>query len=326
MPRQRDARGLQASLGFSAGERPDAPLAARMRPRTLDEFVGQQPAVGPDALLGRVATGANLPSIILWGPPGCGKTTLARILASDAEGEFVALSAVASGVAELRRVIGEAQQRRDAGVRTVLFIDEIHRFNKAQQDVILPYVENGTVTLIGATTENPSFEVVAPLLSRVRVVRLEALAEDDLANIVERALGDGERGLGALSLAIEEEAREALVEGAHGDARAALSALEIAADSARRDGRERIGPGDVGEMAGWRSLSAVREGRVHELPDPFSCDFWTLKYIFTVEQVARWCHPDRFPEDDAESLRAGLLNKLYGGRLGELPPLPGSEG
>ena len=126
-----------------------------MRPRTLDEFVGQQPAVGPDALLGRAATGGTLPSIILWGPPGCGKTTLARILAREAEGEFVALSAVASGVAELRRVIGEAQQRRDADVRTVLFIDEIHRFNKAQQDVILPYVENGTVTLIGATTEIP---------------------------------------------------------------------------------------------------------------------------------------------------------------------------
>ncbi|MXW25898.1 MAG: AAA family ATPase, partial [Dehalococcoidia bacterium] len=175
-----------------------------MRPRTLDEFVGQQPAVGPDALLGRAATGGALPSIILWGPPGCGKTTLARILAREAEGEFVALSAVASGVAELRRFIGEAQQRREAGVRTVLFIDEIHRFNKAQQDVILPYVENGTVTLIGATTENPSFEVVAPLLSRVRVVRLEALAEDDLARIVERALGDSERGLGALGLTIEE--------------------------------------------------------------------------------------------------------------------------
>lgn len=263
MPRQRDARGLQASLGFSAGERPDAPLAARMRPRTLDEFVGQQSAVGPDALLGRVATGANLPSIILWGPPGCGKTTLARILASDAEGEFVALSAVASGVAELRRVIGAAQQRRDAGVRTVLFIDEIHRFNKAQQDVILPYVENGTVTLIGATTENPSFEVVAPLLSRVRVVRLEALAEDDLARIVERALGDGERGLGALSLAIEEEAREALVEGAHGDARAALSALEIAADSARRDGRERIVAGDVRRALQERRPYYDKEGDYH---------------------------------------------------------------
>ncbi len=229
--RQRNG-GLQPALGFDAGERTDAPLAARMRPRALGEFVGQQAAVGPDALLGRAATGGALPSIILWGPPGCGKTTLARILAREAEGEFMALSAVASGVAELRRVIGEAQHRREAGVRTVLFIDEIHRFNKAQQDVILPYVENGTVTLIGATTENPSFEVVAPLLSRVRVVRLEALDEDDLARIVERALDDGERGLGAAGLAIGEEARDALVAGAHGDARAALSALEIAAEAA----------------------------------------------------------------------------------------------
>ncbi|MYA52329.1 MAG: replication-associated recombination protein A [Dehalococcoidia bacterium] len=234
-----------------------------MRPRTLDEFVGQQPAVGPDALLGRAATGGALPSIILWGPPGCGKTTLARILAREAEGEFVALSAVASGVAELRRFIGEAQQRREAGVRTVLFIDEIHRFNKAQQDVILPYVENGTVTLIGATTENPSFEVVAPLLSRVRVVRLEALAEDDLARIVERALGDSERGLGALGLTIEEGAREALVEGSHGDARAALSALEIAADSGRRDGRTAIGEGDVRRALQERRPYYDKEGDYH---------------------------------------------------------------
>ena len=263
MPGRREARGLQPSLGFEAGERADAPLAARMRPRTLDEFVGQRTAVGPDALLGRAAAGGALPSIVLWGPPGCGKTTLARILAREAEGEFVALSAVASGVAELRRVIAEAQQRREAGVRTVLFIDEIHRFNKAQQDVILPYVENGTVTLIGATTENPSFEVVAPLLSRVRVVRLEALDEADLARIAERALEDGERGLGALGLAIEAEAREALVEGSHGDARAALSALEIAADAAREDGRERIGTGDVRRALQERRPYYDKEGDYH---------------------------------------------------------------
>lgn len=263
MPRQRDTRGLQASLGFAEGERADAPLAARMRPRTLGEFVGQRAAVGPDALLGRAAAGGALPSIILWGPPGCGKTTLARILAGEAEGEFVALSAVASGVAELRRVIGEAQQRREAGIRTILFIDEIHRFNKAQQDVILPYVENGTVTLIGATTENPSFEVVAPLLSRVRVVRLEALGEEDLAGIIERALEDGERGLGSPALAIEEEALEALVEGAHGDARAALSALEIAADSARGEGRERIGAGDVRRALQERRPYYDKEGDYH---------------------------------------------------------------
>ncbi len=245
MPRRQDAGGLQAGLELPAEERADAPLAARMRPRNLAEFVGQRGAVGPDALLGRVASGGALPSIILWGPPGCGKTTLARILARECDGEFVALSAVASGVAELRRSVSEAQLRREAGVRTILFIDEIHRFNKAQQDVILPYVEDGTVTLIGATTENPSFEVVAPLLSRVRVIRLEALDQDELTRIVGRALADEGRGLGALDLDIAEEALTALAEGAHGDARAALSALEIAADSARRDGRARIGEGDA---------------------------------------------------------------------------------
>ncbi len=245
MPRAREGGGLQSALGFGEEVPADAPLAARMRPRSLDEFAGQRAAVDPDAPLGRAAAGGALPSIVLWGPPGCGKTTLARILAREAEGEFVALSAVASGVAQLRAVIAEAQQRRGAGVRTVLFIDEIHRFNKAQQDVILPYVENGTVTLIGATTENPSFEVVAPLLSRVRVVRLEALADGDLARIVDRALADRERGLGARGLALDDGAREALIAGAHGDARAALNALETAADAALADGREGIAADDA---------------------------------------------------------------------------------
>ncbi len=255
---------MQAGLGFETGERADAPLAARMRPRDLGEFVGQRAAVGADELLGRVAAGGTLPSVILWGPPGCGKTTLARILAQGREqAEFVALSAVASGVAELRSVIGEAGLRRDAGVRTVLFIDEIHRFNKAQQDVILPYVENGTVTLIGATTENPSFEVVAPLLSRVRVVRLEALGEGDLASIIERALGDEERGLGALGLSLGEEARDLLVEGAHGDARAALTALEIAADAAREGKRSQIEAGDVRRALQERLPYYDKEGDYH---------------------------------------------------------------
>ena len=245
MPREREGGGLQSALGFGEDVPADAPLAARMRPRSLDEFAGQRAAVGPDALLGRAAAGGALPSVVLWGPPGCGKTTLARILAHEAEGEFVALSAVASGVAQLRAVIADAQQRRGAGVRTVLFIDEIHRFNKAQQDVILPYVENGTVTLIGATTENPSFEVVAPLLSRVRVVRLEALADGDLAHVVERALSDRDRGLGGSGLTLDEEAREALIAGAHGDARAALNALETAAAAALADGRAAIAADDA---------------------------------------------------------------------------------
>ncbi len=234
--------------GFPVDEPPlpaDAPLAARMRPRSLDEFVGQQPAVGAGSMLRGAVERGRLPSVILWGPPGCGKTTLARLLAKDTSAEFVAISAVASGVAELRKIVAEAKARRGAGIRTVLFIDEIHRFNKAQQDVILPYVEDGTVTLIGATTENPSFEVVAPLLSRVRVVRLTSLDEGDLRHVVQRALADADRGLGSLGIQIAPEAMDALVAGANGDARAALTALEIAAGSAHAARRDAISPGDI---------------------------------------------------------------------------------
>jgi len=225
----------------------DAPLAARMRPRTLAEFVGQEHAVGPRSMLRTAVERKQLPSVILWGPPGCGKTTLARILARDAGAEFVSISAVSSGVAELRKVVSEAAARRRAGLRTVVFIDEIHRFNKAQQDVILPHVEDGTITLIGATTENPSFEVVAPLLSRVRVVRLRQLDREDLRTIVERALSDAERGLGKLGLTIDDAAMDALLDGANGDGRAALTALEIAANLAAGAGRRTIEPGDVQE-------------------------------------------------------------------------------
>ncbi len=187
----------------------------------------------------------RLPSIILWGPPGCGKTTLARILSSHVNAEFVAISAVSSGVADLRKVMAESQTRRMGNRRTVLFIDEIHRFNKAQQDVILPYVEDGTVTLIGATTENPSFEVIAPLLSRSRVIRLKQLERDDLVRLIERALADAERGLGRLGMAISEDAVGGLIAGGNGDARAVLTALEIAADVALAGNRTTISPEDV---------------------------------------------------------------------------------
>ena len=221
--------------GFPVEERtppPDAPLAARMRPRTLEEFIGQTAAVGDGSMLRGAVKRGNLPSIILWGPPGCGKTTLARILSRHVTAEFVAISATSSGVAELRKVVAEAATRRELGQRTVVFIDEIHRFNKAQQDVILPHVEDGTITLIGATTENPSFEVVAPLLSRVRVIRLAGLSDENLIEVVRLALADDQRGLGKLHLALEPAAQALLIEGANGDARAALTALEIAADGA----------------------------------------------------------------------------------------------
>ncbi|MFN0148868.1 MAG: replication-associated recombination protein A [Dehalococcoidia bacterium] len=223
----------------------DAPLAARMRPRTLAEFVGQDAAVGPGSMLRGSVEQGRLPSIILWGPPGCGKTTLARLLAKQVKATFVQISAVSSGVADLRKVVAEAKARRSSGLRTVLFIDEIHRFNKAQQDVILPYAEDGTVTLIGATTENPSFEVVAPLLSRVRVIRLLALTDTDLGQVVDTALADAERGLGRLGLELDPAARGLLIEGANGDGRAALTALDIASQLAAGAGRSLVVAEDV---------------------------------------------------------------------------------
>ena len=206
-----------------------APLATRMRPRTLDELVGQQHLLGPNTLLRKAIEADRLSSLILWGPPGAGKTTLARIIATTTKASFDAVSAVTSGVAELRRAIGEAQDRLGMrGERTVLFIDEIHRFNKGQQDAILPHVEDGTVILIGATTENPSFEVNAPLLSRSRVLMLRALADEDIMIILRRAMEDRERGLGAIDLTITDEALAFLANMANGDARFALNTLEFA--------------------------------------------------------------------------------------------------
>lgn len=214
-------------------------------------------------MLRGAAERGHLPSVILWGPPGCGKTTLARLLAKQTKAAFVAISAVASGVAELRRIVGEAEARRAAGQRTVVFIDEIHRFNKAQQDVVLPYVEEGVITLIGATTENPSFEVVAPLLSRVRVVRLLPLGDDDIHEIVARALTDAERGLGREGLQLGPEAEKPLVEGSNGDARAALSALEIAAAAAGSEGRRLIAPADVQAALADRRPYHDKQGDFH---------------------------------------------------------------
>jgi putative ATPase len=230
-----------AAAGPVAPVAPGAPLSTRMRPRSLEEFVGQEHAVGPQAVLRRALESDTLPSIILWGPPGSGKTTLAGIVASMTGSAFEAVSAVTSGVAELRRIVDRAAERRRSGRRTLLFIDEIHRFNRAQQDAILPHVESGLVRLLGATTENPGFEVNAALLSRARVVRLEALDSTALRRVVERALADTERGLGGLGVEIEEAALDELVARSGGDARVALDALEIAAAvTPSHDGRRRV--------------------------------------------------------------------------------------
>src|SRR5882762_4772882 len=193
----------------NAGSRTAAPLADRMRPRTLSEFVGQEHLVGDGRVLRRlIESGGTMPSIILWGAPGTGKTTLARLLAEKSDARFVALSAVFSGVKDLRAAIAEARHEREFGKRTILFIDEIHRFNKGQQDALLPAVENGTVTLIGATTENPSFEVTGALLSRCRVLVLDPLTAGEVKSILERALADTEKGLAKLRPVISDEVLE----------------------------------------------------------------------------------------------------------------------
>jgi putative ATPase len=228
-----DAPGDGGDAGAAEPLDRGAPLSYRMRPRTLDEFVGHEAAVGPGTVLRQALESDRLPSLILWGPPGSGKTTLARIVAVMTRSVFEAVSAVNSGVADLRKVVERARERQRIGRRTLLFIDEIHRFNKAQQDAILPNVETGLVRLLGATTENPSFEVNAALLSRARVVRLEALSDDDLRVLVRRALADTERGIGSLNVSLTDDAESRLVSLSGGDARVALDALELAAQAAR---------------------------------------------------------------------------------------------
>ncbi len=213
-----------------------APLATRMRPRNLDEFVGQKHILTPGKVLRRAIDEDRVPSMILWGPPGSGKTTIARLIAGATGSHFEQLSAVSSGVKEVRAVMAAANDRLgETGRRTILFIDEIHRFSKSQQDGLLPHVEEGTVTLIGATTENPSFEVISPLLSRTRVYTLEPLNDDDIAEIIDRAIADEDHGLGRDKITLSEDARNFLLRVANGDARAALNTLELAVESTSKD-------------------------------------------------------------------------------------------
>jgi putative ATPase len=242
-----------------------APLAARMRPRALAEYVGQEHLLGPGRILERAISSDQIPSMVLWGPPGVGKTTLARLIAGLTQSHFIALSAVTSGVADLRKAVEDAREIRMGGQGAILFIDEVHRFNKAQQDAILPHVENGTIVFIGATTENPSFEVIAPLLSRARVLKLEPLTDAQLTSVVDHALTDTERGLGHSHVELDDEARAFLLTVAAGDARVALNAVELAANVTTydADGVKRVDQATMEEVLQRRSPMYDKSGDSH---------------------------------------------------------------
>jgi putative ATPase len=261
-----------------------------MRPKTLDEFAGQQHLLGPGKLLREMSEAQELRSLILWGPPGSGKTTLAQILASSAGAACIHFSAVSSGVKDLKKIVQEAEKLHRLGKSTVLFVDEIHHFNKAQQDNFLPHVERGTLILIGATTENPSFEVISPLLSRCQVLVLNPLSAEDIGNIIERARRDDRRGLGAWQLEVSTEAREFLVHHSQGDGRVALNALENAATLARQDESHKIEMRHVQEALQRRPLQYDKAGEEHynvisafikslRGSDPDAALYWMMRMI-----------------------------------------------
>ena len=244
----------------------EAPLATKMRPTSLHTFVGQEHLIGPGRVLRKAIESGRIPSIILWGPPGSGKTTLAFIIANTTDSQFSPVSAVSASVADLRRIIEEAKGRRTMNLqRTILFIDEIHRFNKTQQDAVLPFVEDGTITLIGATTENPSFEVTSPLLSRCRVLPLKPLAEDQINVIITRALKDNLRGLGELNVEMAPEALSHLITLSNNDARVALNTLEMAALSTPpdEDGKRYITLPTIEDALQHRALPYDKNGEQH---------------------------------------------------------------
>jgi putative ATPase len=253
------------------------PMAERMRPRTLDDFVGQQRLLAPGTALRRAIESGRVHSMILWGPPGCGKTSLARVLAHYADAEYVALSAVLTNLAEVRGVLAEAAQQFVQGRRTVLFVDEVHRFNKAQQDAFLPHIERGSILFVGATTENPSFELNSALLSRCRVHVMEAVSAEAMTEALRRALHDGERGLGGRALEVEDETLLSIARAADGDVRRALTLLEIAAELAidhRIDAAvldqvlaDRVRRFDKGGDAFYDQISALHKSVRNSNPD-----------------------------------------------------------
>src|SRR5262245_29402433 len=279
----------QAPAAAPASSR--TPLAERMRPRTVDEFVGQQHLLGPGRVLRDLLAGGRLESLILWGPPGTGKTTLARLLGDASGVRTVAFSAVLYGVKELRQVVAEAEEElRRSGKPILLFVDEIHRLNKAQQDAFLPHVERGTIILIGATTENPSFEVIPALLSRTRVLVLEPLSADEVGTLVDRALADPERGLGRARLALDPDARAFLVEHAQGDARVALGTLEVASHVARARRTQTLDLSLLEEAAQRRALRYDKAGEEHynvisafikslRGSDPDAAVYWLMRML-----------------------------------------------
>ena len=240
-----------------------APLAERMRPRTLDEYVGQQHLLAPGKPLRVQIERDDTSSMIFWGPPGVGKTTLASIIAETTHATFIRFSAVLSGIKEIKQVMADAEKAAQYGARTILFVDEIHRFNKAQQDAFLPYVEHGTIRLIGATTENPSFEIISALLSRCRVYTLRALSEDEIVTLLRRALDDEERGLGKMRMGSEDAALRLLASYSSGDARNALNALEVSAKLTDARGEKAITPEIATEALQQRTLLYDKQGEEH---------------------------------------------------------------
>ncbi|MBN1642754.1 MAG: AAA family ATPase, partial [Anaerolineae bacterium] len=275
----------------------EAPLAARMRPRTLDEFVGQEHIVGPGRLLRRAIQADQLSSVIFYGPPGTGKTTLAMVIARTTQSHFITINAVLAGVKDIREAIATAQDYRGMYQRkTILFVDEVHRWNKAQQDALLPWVENGTVILIGATTENPYFSVNRPLVSRSRIFQLRSLSEDDLRQIAWHALRDKERGYGKLNVVLDPEALDHLVDVANGDARGVLNALELAVETTPPDaqGRIVIDVTVAEESIQRRAVLYDKDGDVHydtisafikslRGSDPDAALYWLAKMVYAGE-------------------------------------------